>query len=704
MAFPVQLFNWLAAAAAALLAVAAFVRNWRAPSARWFAFGMATLSVDAAFEALSLHARSVNAVGEWQFFALVARSFGPFCWLSFSLFYSRGSTSETLRAWRPALGVAALLPLLPLLLQGGIITIIEGENLPSHFWIHFNAGAKILNGFLLVFPVFVLMNLERTFRAAVGTTRWRIKFVLIGIAITFAASFYTRSQAMIFSGQKLGLMNLETAALLVGCVFVVAGYIRGGFSEIDLYPSREVLQVSLTVLLAGGYLFVVGIMAPIVARFGAAGLFPLAALFVLVAIVLLTLLLLSERVRHKTRLFVTRHFHRPQHDFRKIWTRLTRAVAPVTEENQLYAVVCRLVSETFGVLSVSIWRFEAARGCLVRVASTAEGALGESGAKYSEVSAPGLGRIDAARLKQPFDLEYATESWAQSLRAEVEGCFRTGGHRFCVPLSTSERPIGVMLLADRVGAAPFTGEELDLLACIGDQVAASLTNLRLVRETAATREMAAFQTMSTFFIHDLKNMAFSLGLMLQNVPVHFDDPEFRQDMLRGIGKAAGRINQLINTLSDFRHELHLSMAETDLNDVVRQALAHLNGSAEPKPNTILAPVPLITGDPAKLQSVVTNLILNARDAAGPNGTIVVETRVNDGSVSLVVSDNGVGMSQSFIAESLFKPFKTTKPNGLGIGMFQTRMIVEAHGGAIEVHSTPGSGTVFEVKVPILKDR
>jgi signal transduction histidine kinase len=54
------------------------------------------------------------------------------------------------------------------------------------------------------------------------------------------------------------------------------------------------------------------------------------------------------------------------------------------------------------------------------------------------------------------------------------------------------------------------------------------------------------------------------------------------------------------------------------------------------------------------------------------------------------------MSDEFMQESLFRPFKTTKQNGLGIGMFQSKMIVEAHGGRIAVASTPGKGTTFQV--------
>ena len=71
------------------------------------------------------------------------------------------------------------------------------------------------------------------------------------------------------------------------------------------------------------------------------------------------------------------------------------------------------------------------------------------------------------------------------------------------------------------------------------------------------KELEAFQTMSTFFVHDLKNAASTLSLTLQNLPVHFDDPEFREDALRGIANTVSRINLHIRRLSVLRNKLEL---------------------------------------------------------------------------------------------------------------------------------------------------
>ena len=105
-------------------------------------------------------------------------------------------------------------------------------------------------------------------------------------------------------------------------------------------------------------------------------------------------------------------------------------------------------------------------------------------------------------------------------------------------------------------------------------------------------------------------------------------------------------------------------------------------------------------DPEQMLKVVTNLVLNATEAVAGRGQVRVETNPRDGWTVLAVADNGCGMSAEFINRSLFRPFQTTKKSGLGIGMFQSRMIVEAHGGRIEVESEVGKGTVFRVWLPL----
>jgi signal transduction histidine kinase len=106
-------------------------------------------------------------------------------------------------------------------------------------------------------------------------------------------------------------------------------------------------------------------------------------------------------------------------------------------------------------------------------------------------------------------------------------------------------------------------------------------------------------------------------------------------------------------------------------------------------------------DGEEIRKVLFNLLINAVDAIGPEGQIRVEVEQEGKRVCLRVTDDGCGMTNDFMERQLFKPFRTTKKTGLGIGLYQCRQIVEAHGGTIEVASEQGKGSRFAVILPMM---
>jgi putative PEP-CTERM system histidine kinase len=687
----------LAASLCVALGLIAPFRSRQRTASCFFCLGMLIFATESVFHALSFEASSTERIGYWQSQALVAASFLPGVWFCFSVMYSRGEYGAFFRKWRLLCLVGALLPItLAISFRAELVHILPYSETDPTLWLGFTLPGKVLNALLLLGAVLILMNLERTLRSAVGTVRWRIKFLILGLGVVFGVMIYTRSQALLFSGNALELGHLETAALLLGCLLMGIAYFRGAFSDIDVYPSRVVLHASLTVFLAGSYLLVIGLLARAVARLEDARSFQLQAFFLLLGVVLLSILLLSNKFRQWIQAFVGRHFKRPQHDFRRVWTLFTEGMSGPQDPAILCKSVAKLLSEIFSALSVTMWLADSQSGRLILIAST-------SGTPpRDDDSANGSGPVveRLQELTRPFDLDASTGEWAEELRKIGSGQFSQGGHRICVPLRTDDRCLGLAILADRVNGAPYSVEDIDLLECIGGQVGASLLNLHLAAEMSAGREREAFQTVSAFFVHDLKNAASTLSLMLTNLPVHFDDPAFREDALRGIGSTVKRINRLIARAGALKDGLDLKPAELSLNALLTEAVAQVESDSGPQWVKDFQPVPSFAADREQLQSVVMNLLLNAADAVGNNGLVRIETNQRDGWAQFVVADNGCGMSREFVEKSLFRPFLTTKKEGLGIGMFQSRMIIEAHHGKISVESELGTGTTFRVLLPL----
>ena len=681
------------------MAFAVLWQERRSPAHWAFAAGMLVLAAESVFVCLSLDAGTPAGRVHWENCKFLAASFLPGVWLFFSLTYARGNSREFLTRWRYVLGAAFVIPVgLALGFYEGLVKaqLLEGK---TEWAFALTIPGMALDVLLLLSSVLILMNLERTFRASVGTMRWRIKFMIVGLGVLFLVRAYTSSQMLLFHQVYTDLDGVDAGALFVGCLLILRSLLRTGHFEVNVYPSHSVILNSIILLLAGVYLLIVGVAANVVKWLGNNTSFPFKAFILLVGLVALTVMLLSERVRLYTKLFVSRNFQRPMYDYRTVWRRFTECTASRMDQLDLCRDSVKLVTEIFQVLSVSIWLVDENKTNLVFAASTS--LSDERGAELSPTSAD-AGEVMRALQNHPdpADISSSKENWAAILRRCHPDEFHKGGSRVCVPMTVGGEVLGLMTLGDRVGGIPFMHQDLDLLKCVGDQVAASLRNLQLSGKLLQVKEMEAFQTMSAFFVHDLKNTASTLGLMLKNLPVHFNDPAFREDALRGVSKTVTHINNLIGRLSMLRHGLEIRRAESDLNEVVNKALAAHKGALNVELVKDFAALPKISVDPEQLIKVVTNLVLNATEAVSQPGLVRIQTSQLNGWAVLAVADNGCGMSQEFLNRSLFRPFQTTKKAGLGIGMFQSKMIIEAHGGRIEVESEQGKGSTFRILLPI----
>jgi putative PEP-CTERM system histidine kinase len=698
-----SLLPFASAGVGTMLVIVTLARAPRTVADWMFACGMAVLSAEALLT--SGAAPISDFFGDevqLSFMRFVALSFLPGFWVLFSLSYARGNAAETLRKRQLWLALVFVGPLVLCFAFGahqGGATAATIDKPASLF--HLGWAGWLIYFSCLITAVAVLMNLERTFRASVGTMRWRIKFMLLGVGLLFVTRLYTTSQVLLFGTVELSLEALNSAALLLGGLLMIRSIFRTGKFTLDVYPSESVLQGSLTVLLTGVYLLIVGLFAKIVGYFGGDTSFALKAFIVLVALVLAAIVLQSDRARLFLRRFVSRNFQRPLYDYRTVWRKFTEATASRVEQSDLCRALVRLMAEMFQSLSVSIWVLDPKKQTFILGASTSVSEATARGMEPAKNESAAILAYFEAHT-EPVDIEPLNAPWASTIQHLHPTVFPKGGHRICLPLSGRGQLLGLIVLGDRVAGAPFSVQDFDMLKCVGDHAAANLFNVQLSQKLLQARELEAFQTMATFFVHDLKNAASTLKLMLQNLPVHFDDPEFRADALRGTAKTVAHIDHLIGRLSSLRHELKIEPAPADLNEIADNIVARLEKGSGVRLIKEFADLPKIRMDREQITKVITNLILNAVEASPKNGPVQLNTSQRDGWAVLSVTDSGCGMSAEFMNNSLFRPFQTTKKGGLGIGMFQSKLIVEAHAGRISVVSQPEIGTTFEISLPVSK--
>jgi putative PEP-CTERM system histidine kinase len=691
----------LGAGLAGALALLILLRRERPRSSLSLAALLLAFAISRAFAALGGNSLWLVDAIEWKTWELIACAAVPGLALLVAQGLGKERNLEWTAKWRSAVWASALLPpAYAIASVGRLFRLPFGLELSEPKYLLLTGTGTALFAARLMISVVAIAMLEGALRASRGTTRWKAKFLILGIASYLALSVYLDSQALLYSALIVDLESIRSYATIVAVVLIAIALFRGGDFTTEIQPSPAFLYRSLTLALASVYLLAVGVIAHLSGFFGADDALATGTFFVFVSLVALSIFLLSDQFRQNARRLIARNLYSPRYDYRREWLEFTGRTATVLKSQDLCRTVVSLVTDTFGVASATIW---------LAGTPSEEARFGAS----TEIAASEVDRrpgviFGAAqlihRLGDRDDVVDLHDETHERFRQTHSRFFERVPARYAVPLRASQQTTGVLTLAGRVTGESFSLEDVDLLKTIALQTAHNLRSLELSERLVRATELEAFQTLSTFFTHDLKNLASTLSLTVQNLPRKIDDPEFRKDALRVLSDGVRKMNDLCARLGTMTTKLDLRPEVTDLNDVVETTVTDLNGVLRSSIDRDLGELPPVEIDVGHIHNVLVNLLLNANEAIANGGRIAVSTVHRDTWIALTVSDTGCGMAEDFVRDSLFQPFRTTKSDGLGIGLFQSKRLVEAHGGRIEVESTPGRGSRFHVLLPTRPSR
>ena len=268
-----------------------------------------------------------------------------------------------------------------------------------------------------------------------------------------------------------------------------------------------------------------------------------------------------------------------------------------------------------------------------------------------------------------------------------------------LPLLTETRLLGFVVLDEPTHDTSLTWEDLDLLKTVGRQVASYLDRHQSAEQLAESKQFEAFNKLTAFIMHDLKNLIAQQGLVVENAAKHKDNPAFVEDAIQTIDNS---VNRMSNLLRKLQQQEASAIQNLELHKVLMNAVKKCQ---ENKPSPSLrfeSTTAKVDADPDLLVMTIANIIQNAQEATLNNGFVDVTLRQEGKSAIISIEDNGEGMDQEFIRDRLFKPFETTKSGkGMGIGVYQTQEFISELGGQISVDSRPGEGTTFTITIPIV---
>lgn len=544
----------------------------------------------------------------------------------------------------------------------------------------------------IALAVFGLMLVVQLYRHVQPKMRWVVKPLCLALASIFGFDFFLFVDALLFGRINADIWIARGIANFLVVPLIAAAILRNRLGTIDVYVSRKVVVWSITMLATAVSLLVVAGASYIVRRTSADWGRALQIELFFGMGLLLAVLLSSARFQSRLKVLVAKHLFPYRYDYREEWLRFTATLttdSPVQSlQERTIVALADLVESPGGVLWVlgSDSRFRAAASLNVQRPS-GETARYDRFARFLERT----GWIVCMRESPCFPERYkhlTIPAWLASLPEAW----------LVVPLLSGTQLVGIVILVTPRAPIDVDWEVRDLLKAAGRAAASYIAQMQMTEALLESRKFDAFNRMSAFVVHDLKNLVAQLSLLVANAARHRDNPEFQRDMLSTVEHVIGRMKSLLLQLRAGATPSD-PLKAVDLTKVVQRICDIKLGGRSPI-ELDAAPGVLALGHEERLERVIGHLVQNALDATAEGGRVAVRLAQEPSRAIVTIADEGVGMSPAFISEKLYKPFQTTKSTGTGLGVYESSQYLSTLGGRIEFDSKEGAGTRVRVVLPL----
>ncbi|MDD3294957.1 MAG: PEP-CTERM system histidine kinase PrsK [Geobacteraceae bacterium] len=611
----------------------------------------------------------------------------PSILLFYSLTFARNYLERPITPfWKAMLALSAAFPLSLLLFP--VNSFFYAPDLYAERMLFLGGAGYWFYMGILIYCVLALMNLEATFSATSGRERYSIKFEVIGFAAVLTVLVFYYSQGLLYRTINMNLVSVRSGVFILSSILLGYSKLFRG-NGVSIVVSRYIFYRSLTLLLVGMYLLFLGVMGEGMRYLGVSFSRNLVIFIAFVTGIAVFLVLFSEQLRRRVKVLINKHFYPHKHDYREQWLGFTGRLASCRSLDEVTSAVLATYRETFGLKGCSLYLLDSGGKRFVQVARQG---VPDINAELPSDTPLVVYFLEKGRIFNTAHVEYEPTDTEKAFIDRMEV-------RLIAPLRSKEAVRGLVAMGEQLAVDEYIFEDYDLMKTFAQQSLLSIDNFSLADELAETREIAAVAKVSSFVVHDLKNLTSSLSMLLENARDYMDDPEFQRDMLDTIRNTLTRMNNLTQRLKMMPEGGLPSTAPVDIHLLAVEVAAEI-GRSRKQPEVVLEGMPAVSMVNAEqIGNVIRNLLLNALEATGERGLVRVSTGSEDTMVFVRVEDSGCGMTDEFMARELFRPFRTTKKKGLGIGLYQCKQTVEAYGGVIEARSEVGVGAVFTVRLP-----
>lgn len=261
----------------------------------------------------------------------------------------------------------------------------------------------------------------------------------------------------------------------------------------------------------------------------------------------------------------------------------------------------------------------------------------------------------------------------------------------------------------------FDREDKNLIQVFAASIGIIYYRHRLLQKNIEQKQFESFHHIASFIIHDIKNQVATLSLLTKNSEKNIANPDFQKSLFRSLQNCSESLQSLVNKLSSPPQQEEIESKLTNINPIVRQVIdtSGILNKDELAVSFDLQADHEIKVNEVCLQYIIINLITNALESMNYSGTLQLitgnvdenqqkliekfalsETFLGNKMIFFNITDNGSGMTEYFLKYKLFRPFSSTKDKGVGIGLYQCKILVEKMNGKLLCHSVQNHGTTF----------
>jgi putative PEP-CTERM system histidine kinase len=544
----------------------------------------------------------------------------------------------------------------------------------------------------IVLNLWSLMLLEQLYRSADSQVRWAILPMVIALASVAIFDFVLYAQATMVDGIDFyfwfsrGFISLIVVPLLL----ISTRRIRNG--AVRIFVSRHVVFYSSMLMIAGLYLLVMAFAGYVINYIGGEWGSVFSIGFLMLSALVLVALLITESLRRKLKVFIAKNFFANKYEYRDEWLNLIGKIETTNAESY-YQMATQIMMSKVDAYAGAILKKVTGQRFSVQYSEKLllDDTFNQQLVECSLFCQRQGWIIDIEEYRQ-------TPTVYPGLSLDLS-LFDTKDIRIIVPIFIGKALYGMFILAGKNEVKQLNWEDRDLLFAISKQLGNFVSLHEANDKLAESKQFDAFNRMSAFLVHDLKNVQAQLALITSNAEKHQDNPEFIADVFETVESATERLSKVLSQLRNkqaAQSKSKLVDISAVINSVIEQRNIELPKVTFDKINHCEMAI-----DNETFHSVLNHLIQNAQEATSKDGWVKVELTQRENHIGIKISDNGCGMSTDFINNRLFKPFDTTKGNaGMGIGVFEAKQFFEGIAGIIKVESIEDKGTVFIIDLPI----